>query len=242
MSAIGGEYEDKKQAYAICMNTWRESKKTDERVEDHNETTSINPSTFIIKSEKKFIIGGYANVYMLDKDGKVVPDRDKEVVNLKALDEALQLMMSKESRRNHIYWHTNMQIGEIIWDTMDSDGVQWKTHVVYEPDEQYVKKGAFILSEMFDDNPLSQQAKEQMQKGELLEFSIGGLPLETENKCDEDKCWTEITRLYLGEVSSCENAINVESKAFIIKSEDTKILAEVDRRLKTLEEKLLKHN
>ena len=257
MEAIGGEYEDKKQAYAICMDAYRESKKSDrnlgepknddERCKEHFGLTdeewnalsdekkqeyrdklpprgsgqtekSVGLAKLITKSDERFIIGGYANVYMIDKNGEVVPDYENEVVTLDALDEALNLMMADPSRRNHIYYHTNMQIGEIIWETTDADGVTWKTHVVREPCSQYPKQGLFILSKVFDDTPPAQEARRLMeQEGKLLSFSIGGLPLEEKHKCDSDKCWTEITKLYLAEISSCDKGINAESKAFILK-------------------------
>lgn len=257
MEAIGGEYEDKKQAYAICMDTYRESKKSDrnlgepknddERCKEHFGLTdeewnalpdekkqeyrdklpprgsgqtekSVGLAKLITKSDERFIIGGYANVYMIDKNGEVVPDYENEVVTLDALDEALNLMMADPSRRNHIYYHTNIQIGEIIWETIDSDGVTWKTHVVEEPCSQYPKRGLFILSKIYGDTPPSIEARRLMeQEGKLLSFSIGGLPLAEEKKCDSYKCWTEITQLYLAEVSSCDKGINAESKAFILK-------------------------
>jgi len=256
MEAIAGEYEDKKQAYAICMDTYRESKKTlgtpktdDERCKDHfglsdeawgalsdeekqeyrdklpkrgeglDKGESFKCYTKLIsKSAESFIIGGYANVYMLDKAGGVVPDYEGETVTLDALDEALNLMMAEQSRRNHAVYHTNIQIGEIIWETTDGDGVTWKTHVVREPSSQYPKQGLFILSKVFSDTPPALEARRLMeQEGKLLSFSIGGLPLAEERRCDTDKCWTEITKLYLAEVSSCDKGINAESKAFILK-------------------------
>lgn len=244
MGAIGGEHEDKKQAYAICMNTWRESKKGEEssaETESSGENRTSEKAFIVSKADKRFVVGGYANVFMIDKDGKVIPDRQNEVVALKALDEAFQTMMIKESRRNHMYWHTNMQIGELIWEAVDSNGTLWKSHVVYEPNEQYTKKGLFILSELFPDNPLSIEAMKEMENGGLLEFSIGEFPLETEHKCDSDKCWTEVTKLYLGEASSCENAINVESKAFVLKAldETQKPLDTIDERVEAIEKALL---
>lgn len=266
MAAIGGEYEDKDQAYAICMDTYRESKKAragnprsdDERCMEHFglspeewgalsdeekqeyrnklpkrgnglETEKSDEdcgceklvegcTRLISKSDDSFIIGGYANVFMLDSKGRVVPDYENEVVTLDALDEALQLMMAEPSRRNNMYYHTNIQIGEVIWDTTDGEGVTWKTHVVREPSTQYPKKGLFILCKLYSDTPPSKEARRLMEEeGKLLSFSIGGLPIAEERKCDSDKCWTEITQLYLAEVTSCDKGMNAESKAFILK-------------------------
>jgi len=171
----------------------------------------------ISKADEDFIIGGYANVYMLDEDGNIVPDFDDDVITLEALDEGIKTMMAEPSRRNHMYYHTNMQIGEIVEEHTDSDGVTWKTHVVYEPDEQYDKKGLFIVCKIFHDNPLSVEVMNVMGEGHMLAFSVGGLPLEQKKICDDDKCWNEISKFYLAEVSSCERGINAESKGFIIK-------------------------
>jgi hypothetical protein len=63
-----------------------------------------------------------------------------------------------------------------------------------------------------------------MKEGEMLAFSVGGLPLEEKQVCDENKCWNQISRFYLAEVSSCSMGINAESKGFVMKlSKDTQI-------------------
>ena len=245
MGALAEEYKDDKQRAGICYTSWRESKKTDEHSEEYEVVTKTHLKTvkLINKSmDGSFIIGGYANVYMLDKDGKVVPDYENEVVTLDALEEAIQVLMAKESRRNHMYYHTNIQIGELLWEAVDGEGVPWKTQVIREPDEQYSKKGLFILSRVYDDTPVSLEIRDTMEKnGEMLSFSIGGVPMAKEHKCDEDKCWNEITKLYLAEVSSCDEGMNAESKAFILKQlDEDALLTSIVERIVELEKTLLK--
>jgi len=247
VEAIAGEYDDVKQAVAICYTTWERAKNPTVKEETgksdcgcSKEDSDLNFVSIITKSDDRFIIGGYANVYMLDADGKVVPDYDNEVVSLEALDEALKVMMKRVSRRNLMLYHSNVQIGEIIHEYTDSEGVTWKTHVVHEPHDQYEKKGLFIVCEVFDDTPISRDIRKQMEDEKLLSFSIGGIPIKKEHKCDDEKCWTEITKLYLAEVSSCEKGVNQESKAFILKQlAEERLLAEIAERISELEEAIL---
>ena len=228
------EAERAKEHFNISDETWdnmtpeeRQSKIDDlpERGEGQ-KTEDISKIKIISKAEDGFIIGGYANVYMLDEDGEVVPDFDNETITLDALDEGIKSMMANPSRRNHMYYHTNIQLGEIIEEHIDSEGVTWKTHVVYEPNEQYPQRGLFIICKLFPECPLYSEMRNLMNKGEMLAFSVGGLPLAQEHKCDEEKCWNEITKFYLAEVSSCSKGVNAESKAFIMKhnlDKDTQI-------------------
>ncbi|RLI97840.1 MAG: hypothetical protein DRP00_03330 [Candidatus Aenigmatarchaeota archaeon] len=162
---------------------------------------------FILKSEKsRFIIAGYASVDIVDKDN--------ERISLEALREAFERMMKRKSRRNLMLHHQNIQIGEILPKYVDKNGKVWKSGV----DD----KGLFIVAEVFDDTVTGREVIEDMKKGKLMSFSIGGrvLPGGREVKCDDNKCWTEITRLELYEITSCDEGKNPKAKAFILEKQD----------------------
>jgi len=170
------------------------------------EAVYYSAPCFILKSEKsRFIIAGYASVDVVDKDN--------ERITPEALKEAFEKMMKRKSRRNLMLHHQNIQIGEILPKYVDKNGKVWKSGV----DD----KGLFIVAEVFDDTITGREVIEKMKKGELMSFSIGGrvLPGGREVKCDGDKCWTEIVKLELYEVTSCEQGKNPKAKAFILEKE-----------------------
>ncbi|RLI87710.1 MAG: hypothetical protein DRP01_00875 [Archaeoglobales archaeon] len=180
-----------------------------DQASDHafEEAEYYSAPCFILKSEKRrFIIAGYASVNIIDKDN--------ERISPKALKEAFEKMMRRKSRRNLMLHHQNIQIGEILPKYVDKNGKVWKSGV----DD----KGLFIVAEVFDDTVTGREVIEKMKKGQLMSFSIGGrvLPGGREVRCDENKCWTEIVKLELYEVTSCDEGKNPKAKAFIVEKED----------------------
>ena len=240
VEAIADEYDDVKQAVAICYTQWENWQRKKAEPDGKAQGDSfLSFAELLSKSDDRFVIGGYANVYMLDENGKVVPDLENDVVTLEALDEAITTMMLRPGRRNLMLHHSNVQIGEIIDKYVDSSGVEWRTHVVYEPSSQYPKKGLFIVCEVYTDTPVSSEVIDKMKQGRLMCFSIGGFPLKSEYKCDDEKCWREITKLYLAEVSSCDRGVNQESRATVLKDVEEAFRAIIEERVRELEEAAL---
>jgi len=171
------------------------------------EAVYYSAPCFILKSEKsRFIIAGYASVDVVDKDN--------ERIRPEALKEAFERMMKRKSRRNLMLHHQNIQIGELLPKFVDKNGKVWKSGVD--------NKGLFVVAEVFDDTVTGREVIGRMKKGELMSFSIGGrvLPGGREVRCDDDKCWTEIVKLELYEITSCEEGKNPKAKAFILSKED----------------------
>lgn len=167
---------------------------------------------------RPFVIGGYANVSLEDEDGKEVPDLQNESVDVDALDEAFTRMMVRPSRRNLNAYHTNAQIGEILEKYTDSDGITWKSHTVRVPTAQYIRKGLFIVAEIFNDTLQALRYMGQMVKGKMLGFSIGGEAIRSVQVCNTTgDCFDKITFMDLFEVSACEHGVNQESRARVMK-------------------------
>jgi len=182
---------------------------------------------FILKGEAKHVIAGYASVDVVDKDN--------ERISLEALDEAFRRMMKRKSRRNYLYHHGNIQIGEILWSYTDSKGFTWRSGVDFDGKlnekalkayGQEPKRGLFIICEVFRDLETGREVIEAQKKGKLLAFSVGGrvLPGGREVKCDDGTCWQEIIRLDLHEVTACEMGRNPEAKAFLLKDANNEML------------------
>ena len=170
-----------------------------------HEATYYSAPCFILKSETgRFIIAGYASVNIIDKDNERIPPE--------ALKEAFEKMMKRKSRRNLMLHHQNIQIGEILPEYKDRNGKVWRSHVD--------KKGLFIVAEVFNDTVTGREVIEKMKRGELMSFSIGGRVLDRDVKCDDNKCWTEIVKLELYEVTSCDQGKNPKAKAFIVEKQD----------------------
>lgn len=167
---------------------------------------------------RPFMIGGYASVLLEDENGKEMGDLENDSVTLTALDEAFTRMMKRVSRRNLNAYHTNIQIGEIVPEYVDSDGKRWYSHVITAPSEQYPKKGLFILAEIFDDIMEALKFKAAMLKDHMLAFSIGGEAHQKRKVCDDSHCINQITFLDLFEVSACERGMNPEAKSRVMKS------------------------
>ena len=176
----------------------------------------------ILKSaDGRFIIGGYASVSLEDGKGKVNVDMDGEDVDLNGLQEAFTRMMSRESRRNLMATHTNIQIGEILWNATDSEGKHWKSHVVFTPSKQYPERGLFIAAELFGDVREAQRYMALMKYDRLLSFSIGGEALKRKRICDDSGiCRNVIVAMDLHETSSCDRGKNIRAKGFILKAHD----------------------
>jgi len=174
----------------------------------------------------RFVIGGYASVFLEDEFGNAIGDDQNDIVELDALEEAFKRMMAKESRRNLMGVHTNAQIGELIWEYIDSEGILWDSQVVFVPTIQYSKKGLFILAEIFDDVEEAKRFRYEMKKNKMLSLSIGGEALRRKEVCNENTCVNKIVSMDLYEVSSCEVGVNREAKARVMKGTKTHPLLE----------------
>uniref|UniRef100_A0A6M3JB58 Putative prohead protease n=1 Tax=viral metagenome TaxID=1070528 RepID=A0A6M3JB58_9ZZZZ len=177
-----------------------------EQLEQQAFSSEFLPSlALILKDDKKFIIAGYSSVDIKDSDG--------EKVNLSALRVAFDTLMKKQSRRNLMLSHSNIQIGELLESHRDSAGKLWKSGV----DDN----GLFIVAELFNDTRTGNEMITHMRNGRLMNFSIGGRTLDREMKCDDYSCWSEIMNLELFEITSCDKGKNPEAKAFILKADNT---------------------
>lgn len=173
----------------------------------------------ILKADKgHFIIAGYAYPILEDQKGRIRGDREGDSISLIALDKGYKRMMSRVARRNLMGYHSNIQIGELKTEFRDEKGVLWKGGVIFEPDEQYHKKGLFIIADVFGDVTEGKRYRTQMEMGNMLAFSVGGESLHRTTICTDGFCRSEIVDMDLSEVSACQIGINPEAKAFILKS------------------------
>jgi len=176
-------------------------------------STPTHPASIaIVKSSSDLIIAGYASVEMVDKQG--------DLITRGALKDAFGNFMKAEGFRNVQLAHSNIQVGEVIKSYTDSDGRLWKSGV----DDA----GMFVVIQLRDDIEKAREVANEIRKGNLTGFSIGGQAFKRINKSDvKHGNYTEISKLELHEVTICEKGINPEASFRILK-EDTTMTNEID--------------
>ena len=162
-------------------------------------------SISLIKADNDLVIAGYASVEMVDKQG--------DLITRGALKNAFGDFMKASGYRNVQLAHSNIQVGEVIPQYTDTDGRVWKSGV----DDA----GMFVVIQLRDDIEKAREVANEIRKGALRGFSIGGQAFKRMNKSDDKHGdYTEISKLELHEVTICEKGINPEATFRILK-EDT---------------------
>lgn len=161
-------------------------------------------SNFDILKSDDLVIGGYASIEMVDKQN--------DLITLEALNEAVEKFMDGKKYRNVMSNHSNVQVGEVIDNYRDKNGVLHKTKV----DDV----GFYVVIKLRDDIEKAKEISRGIRKGTLRSFSIGGQAISKKSKnSDEYGQYNEIDRLELHEVTICEKGINPEAKFDILKQE-----------------------
>ena len=175
-------------------------------------TVEHSGSISIVKADNDLIIAGYASVELVDKQG--------DLITRGALRDAFGDFMKAESFRNVQLAHSNIQVGEVIPNYTDSEGRVWKSSV----DDA----GMFVVIRLRDDIEKAREVANEIRKGALRGFSIGGQAFKRMRKSDsEHGDYTEISKLELHEVTICEKGINPEATFRILK-EDTTMTNEIN--------------
>ena len=160
----------------------------------------------LLKSDNGLVIAGYASVEMVDKQG--------DLITTGALKGAFDNFMKADGFRNVQLAHSNIQVGEVIPQYTDSSGRLWKSGV----DDA----GLFVVIQVRDDIEKAREVANEIRKGALRGFSIGGQAFKRMRKADsEHGDYTEISKLELHEVTICEKGINPEATFRILKEDKT---------------------
>tara|TARA_R100000322_G_scaffold163304_1_gene126718 strand:- start:550 stop:1926 length:1377 start_codon:yes stop_codon:yes gene_type:complete len=161
----------------------------------------------LLKAGNDLVVAGYASVELVDKQG--------DLITRGALKDAFGDFMKAEAFRNVQLAHSNIQVGEVIPQYTDSEGRVWKSNV----DDA----GMFVVIRLRDDIEKAREVANEVRKGNLRGFSIGGQAFKRVNKHDaKHGDYTEISKLELHEVTICEKGINPEATFRILK-EDTEM-------------------
>ena len=157
----------------------------------------------ILKSDD-LIIGGYASIEVVDKQN--------DLITLEALDDAVHKFMGENSYRNVMSNHSNVQVGEVIENYRDKNGMIHKTGV----DDV----GFYVVIKLREDIEKAKEISRGIRKGTLRSFSIGGQAISKKSRTSDDMgTYNEIDKLELHEVTICEKGINPEAKFDILKQD-----------------------
>lgn len=160
----------------------------------------------LLKSDRDLVIAGYASVEMVDKQG--------DLITTGALKGAFDGFMKADGFRNVQLAHSNIQVGSVIPEYTDSSGRLWKSGV----DDA----GLFVVIQVRDDIEKAREVANEIRKGALRGFSIGGQAFKRMKKADQKHGdYTEISKLELHEVTICEKGINPEATFRILKEDTT---------------------
>jgi HK97 family phage prohead protease len=145
-------------------------------------------------------------------------DKQGDLITRGALKNAFGDFMKADGFRNVQLAHSNIQVGSVIPSYTDSDGRVWKSGV----DDA----GMFVVIKLRDDIEKAREVANEIRKGALRGFSIGGQAFKRMRKSDQQHGdYTEISKLELHEVTICEKGINPEATFRILK-EDTSMTNE----------------
>ena len=158
----------------------------------------------ILKSASGLVIGGYASIEVVDKQN--------DLITLEALDDAVKKYMGEQKYRNVMSNHSNVQVGEVIENYRDNNGILHKTGV----DDV----GFYVVIKMRDDIEKAKEISRGIRKGTLRSFSIGGQAISKKSRTSDSLgTYNEIDKLELHEVTICEKGINPEAKFDILKQD-----------------------
>jgi len=157
----------------------------------------------ILKSDD-LVIGGYASIEIVDKQN--------DLITLEALNDAVAKYMNEKKYRNVMSNHSNVQVGEVIENYRDKNGMLHKTEVD--------NVGFYVVIKLRDDIEKAKEISRGIRKGTLRSFSIGGQAISKRSKkSNEFGQYNEIDKLELHEVTICEKGINPEARFDILKQD-----------------------
>ena len=125
---------------------------------------------FTILKSDDLVIGGYASIEIVDKQN--------DLITLKALDEAVDKYISEKKYRNVMSNHSNVQVGEVIEQYRDKNGVLHKSGV----DDV----GFYVVIKLRDDIEKAKEISRGIRKGTLRSFSIGGQAISKKQKTNDE--------------------------------------------------------
>lgn len=147
----------------------------------------------ILQSIKHFtnrrIIGGYASVSIIDREGQKIP--------VEALKDAVRDFMEDIHYRNVNIFHSDVTCGRILprW-TNPEIGQTYETRVD--------NKGWYVIAEIRDDLEIADKIWSEIEKGNIKSFSIAGSSKAKKDMYEAGKPFQAVMKLEIYECTCCE--------------------------------------
>ena len=153
---------------------------------------------------KPFIVAGYASPVIVDLEGHRVSHR--------ALVEDVPRFMALGGKYANLnIAHSNCTVGHLISEFTAADGQVYRTGVD--------QVGFFAVAEIRTDPyapDIIQKVIEDIETGKLRSFSISGNAGNPVFTCDEKRCFYDIDKVNLFEITLCAEGVNPEAKFEVI--------------------------
>ena len=148
------------------------------------------------------VVGGPASVVGIDKEGHLITSA--------ALKKAFDSYMKNVWARNMNVYHSDVQAGWALPCYISSDGTIYISGV----DDN----GLWVVSEIRDDTRVARRLAEEIEKGNITCYSIGGSAVKTNVKTRGYNKFLQVDEMELQEITYCEEGVNPGAEFEIIKS------------------------
>ena len=152
----------------------------------------------------RFVVAGYASPVIVDQEG--------HRVSHEALANDLPRFMAQDGRYANVnISHSNVTVGKVIPEFKASDGTVYETKV----DDI----GLYAVAEVRTDEDAPEivhQVIKDIEDGKLRSFSISGNADNPTFMCDSERCFYDIGKVSLYELTICNEGVNQGAKFDIV--------------------------
>ena len=155
-----------------------------------------------IEKNEPLVVGGPASVAIIDKQG--------HLITTKALEQAFENYMANVWARNMNVYHSDVQAGWCLPAYISSSGKIFNSGVN--------DHCLWVISEVRDDTRVAKRLAEEIIKGNIRCYSVGGSALSTNWKRRGSQSFMQIDAMELQEITYCEEGVNQSAYFDILKS------------------------
>ena len=158
------------------------------------------------EENESVVVGGPASVVVIDKEG--------HLITANALEKAFKEYMKNVWTRNMNVYHSDVQAGWCLPAYISGTGKIFRSGVNRE--------GLWVVAEVREDTRVARRLIEEIEKGTIRSFSIGGSAIKTDWKKRGSQSFMQIDEMELQEITFCEEGVNQGAHFEILKSLDIK--------------------
>ena len=169
---------------------------------DKRYLQSIREQDLHKEENEPLVVGGPASIVMVDNEG--------HLITAPALKKAFNDFMQNVRTRNANVYHSDVQAGWILPAYISKTGRIYKSGVS--------KDCLWVVSEVRNDTRVAQRLSEEIEKGTIRCYSIGGSAIKTKYNSYGSQSFLQVDELELQEITFCEQGVNQGAHFDILKS------------------------